>query len=392
MPTTDPGPAHIQAQLQKILASPGFRGSRRRSELLQWTVHRVLAGQTDPVKEYHLGLEVFGKLESWDPRLDSSVRVEFARMRQKLRDYYAQEGASDPVFIEFPFRSYAPSFAWRPRGSDSPAAPPAAGANRPDRRIAAIAAALLLTAAAIGALRRVQASPPLTTVAVLPFIDLTPGGQREYLSDGLAEELTNSLAAIRGLRVVARTSAFQFKNKNVDIREIGRQLGVGAVVEGSILSQGNRLHVTVELNRTTDGTHVWQAQYDREAKDVLGIQDEAALAVATAMGVRPSAPGARVRSRPRRTPGISAGLRRGEKVRRCLPAPRRGALPQGHPLGARFARAYLRLGSVYIARAGRTGPGQVSALENARQDLEKAVSLDPDFPRPPPRSRSSITT
>ena len=96
---TAPDRALIESQLKKILASGGFRQSRRRSELLRWSVDRVLNGDIEPVKEHQVGMAVFGKSESWDPRIDPIVRVEFNRVRQKLREYYAGEGSNDPVVV-----------------------------------------------------------------------------------------------------------------------------------------------------------------------------------------------------------------------------------------------------------------------------------------------------
>src|SRR5579883_2245181 len=94
-----PGREAIEAQLARILAGNEFRRSERRRALLRWTVNRALDGNEDPIKEYEIGLAVFGKPKSWDPRLDPIVRVEFSRMRQKLREYYAGQGAADPILI-----------------------------------------------------------------------------------------------------------------------------------------------------------------------------------------------------------------------------------------------------------------------------------------------------
>jgi TolB-like protein/Flp pilus assembly protein TadD len=361
---------------------------------LQWSVGRVLSGETDPVKEYQLGQEVFGKPESWDPRIDSSVRVEFNRMRQKLREYYEGEGASDPVIIEFPYRGYLPAFTSRMASlpPERPAAEPIASDPSPavqkPRRISrlmlAFALALLvLGVVAFGTFRRFAVAPPITTVAVLPFMDLTPGGQRGYISDGFSEELTNSLAMSKGLRVVARTSAFQFKGKNVDVREIGRRLGAGAVVEGSILGQGNRIRVIVQLNRTADGTHLWQAQYDRDAKDLLGIEDEVAQAVAGALRARLTGP-----TPAEYDPGPEAFneylMGFGEE-QKATPASLR--LAEMHyqnalRLAPRYAWVHARLASVHLMLSGSTGPQQKAELENVRREAEAAVSLEPRLPMP----------
>ncbi len=122
-------------------------------------------------------------------------------------------------------------------------------------------------------------APRPRSVAVLAFADMSPARDQEHFCDGIAEELITSLARIRDLRVSARTSAFSFKGKNADIREIGRTLGVDAVVEGSIRKAGDRLRISVQLVNVADGRHLWTERYDRELKDVFAIQDEVTAAI-----------------------------------------------------------------------------------------------------------------
>jgi len=124
------------------------------------------------------------------------------------------------------------------------------------------------------------------SVAVLPFTNMTADKDEEYFCDGLAEELTNALTGLRGLRVIARTSAFAFKGKAVDVREIGRQLSVGAVVEGGVQRSGGRLRITVQLIETAEGGHLWSDRFDRGASDIFAIQDEITQAVVSALRIR----------------------------------------------------------------------------------------------------------
>jgi eukaryotic-like serine/threonine-protein kinase len=112
------------------------------------------------------------------------------------------------------------------------------------------------------------------SVAVLPFTNMGGDAEQEYFSDGLAEELINALAGLQGLRVASRTSAFRFRGRDLDIREIGRQLNVEAVLEGSVRRAGKRLRVTVQLINIADGYNLWSQRYDRELEDVFAIQDE----------------------------------------------------------------------------------------------------------------------
>jgi TolB-like protein/Tfp pilus assembly protein PilF len=124
------------------------------------------------------------------------------------------------------------------------------------------------------------------SIAVLPFTDSSAEKDQEYFCDGLAEELINALSKINELRVVARTSAFAFKGKLEDIREIGKKLSVGTVLEGSVRKSGNRLRIMAQLINVADGYHLWTERYDREMDDVFAIQDEITLAVVDNLKVK----------------------------------------------------------------------------------------------------------
>src|SRR5581483_7527445 len=119
-----------------------------------------------------------------------------------------------------------------------------------------------------------------------PFQDLSPNKDQEYFSDGLADELINDLAKIPGLKVVARSSSFQFKDKNEDMRAIGKRLHVANVLEGSVRRDGNRVRITAELTKADDGFQLWSETYDREFNDILAVQDEIARSVSGALRVK----------------------------------------------------------------------------------------------------------
>jgi TolB-like protein len=128
-------------------------------------------------------------------------------------------------------------------------------------------------------------NPPPHSIAVLPFINLSGDQEQEYFSDGLTEELLNSLAEINGLQVAARTSAFSFKGKDNDIGSIGRKLNVAAVLEGSVRRSAHTVRVTAQLINAVTGFHLWSKTYDRDLGDVLKLQTEIATAVASALKV-----------------------------------------------------------------------------------------------------------
>src|SRR5437870_45392 len=127
---------------------------------------------------------------------------------------------------------------------------------------------------------------PTTSIAVLPFANMSPDPDNEYFCDGLAEELLNALAKIEGVKVAARTSAFSFKGKNVNVSEIGNVLAVHTVLEGSVRKSGKRLRITVQLVNAADGYHLWSERYDREMQDIFDVQDEITLAVMDALKVK----------------------------------------------------------------------------------------------------------
>jgi len=124
------------------------------------------------------------------------------------------------------------------------------------------------------------------SVAVLPFANMSNDAENDYFCDGLAEELLNALAKIGDLNVAARTSAFSFKGKNTNVSEIGTILNVNTILEGSVRKSDNRLRITVQLVKASNGYHLWSERYDREMKDIFDVQDEITLAVVDALKVK----------------------------------------------------------------------------------------------------------
>src|SRR5579864_3101115 len=253
------GPAQETAdvsrqELERVLGSETFRRSPRHCELLRWVVERALRGEP-AAKEYEIGTSVLGRSESWDPRLDPVVRIEFRRLRQRLTEYYQTEGAaqngSDRLRIQIAERGYGVEIvkttveangetetfntSTAVESGDAPT-PLTAAPRRESRRLRtqtgwALIAILTMGAGAVLLTRylrsRETTGPPLTAIAVLPFLNTGPDPADNSLADGFTDELTTSLAAIPFLRVTARTSAQQFRAKGADIREVGRQLGAG---------------------------------------------------------------------------------------------------------------------------------------------------------------------
>ena len=155
----------------------------------------------------------------------------------------------------------------------------------PQREAAQAPATATATQAAGESAAPAEPAVPDRSIAVLPFIDMSPNHDQEYFSDGLSEELMNVLAKVPELRVAARTSAFFYKGKEVRIDEVGRELHVGHVLEGSVRTAGDRIRVTAQLIKVDDGFHLWSETYDRTLDDVFAIQEQIAAAVADALKV-----------------------------------------------------------------------------------------------------------
>jgi TolB-like protein/Tfp pilus assembly protein PilF len=157
---------------------------------------------------------------------------------------------------------------------------------------AIVAAAALATlfwlyprSAALVANSQPPSNPAGTSVAVLPFVNLSGDPKQDFFSDGITEEITSALAKVPGLTVIGRTSAFQFKSQNRDMRAIGKALGVSDLIEGSVRKDGNQVRITAQLIKVADGSHLWTESYDRELKGIFAVQEEIATAVAGAMQI-----------------------------------------------------------------------------------------------------------
>ena len=131
-----------------------------------------------------------------------------------------------------------------------------------------------------------QTQPPSDkSIAVLPFVDMSAERNQEYLGDGLAEDIITALSGIKDLKVIGRTSSFQFKGEKVDLREVGQKLSVSTVLEGSIMKSGNKLRITAQLINVKDGTHIWSERFERSSDDLFAVHDEISRMISEKMKV-----------------------------------------------------------------------------------------------------------
>jgi TolB-like protein len=219
-----------------------------------------------------------------------------------------------------------------------------------------------------------------SSIAVLPFANMSRDPDDEYFSDGLAEEIINALVKVPGLKVIARTSAFAFKGQNTDIRKIAEILGVTNVLEGSVRRAGNRIRVTAQLITAADGSHLWSERYDRQMDDLFAIQDEIATAIASELKIKfAPAPAER-----RRLPDLRAYesyLRYRQYQWRFTPEAlqmSRECLEHAIAIDPEFALPYTGLADHYFASCILGNAAEL--VPRARRLAERALQLDADSP------------
>jgi TolB-like protein len=219
------------------------------------------------------------------------------------------------------------------------------------------------------------------SIVVLPFADLSPLGDQEYFSDGIAEELLNLLAKINDLRVISRSSAFSFKGKDLDIPQIAAKLNVAHALEGSVRKDGDDIRITVQLIDARSDTHLWSETYDRKLKNVFAIQDEIAAAVVEALKITllgekrkatetdPEAYMLYLQARHFSNQHTAEGNTQAEIL-----------LKQALESDPGFAPAWTALGKVSVQRADPFGLRSLDkGLELARQAIQKALDIDPQY-------------
>jgi TolB-like protein/Flp pilus assembly protein TadD len=278
--TAGPSPQLVSLQLEKMLSSETWVHSPQLCRFLRFVVEKEVAGETDQLKEYVLGLEVLRKNESFDPRVDTGVRTEARRLRQKLAEYYQTEGRQDAIEIAVPKGSYRAVFTNRSE-TVPPAVEPASKAGRGRRRWIALGVSLAIAVALAGWLwSRTHASVRAPSIAVIPLENLSADPAEEYFSDGITDSLFTDLAKIHGLSVISRTSVMQYKRTQKTIPQIARELGVEYIVEGTVTRVGNRARISAQLIAAAADRHLWAESYDRTGSDILTLQAELAQAIA----------------------------------------------------------------------------------------------------------------
>jgi serine/threonine-protein kinase len=373
----------VLAGLDAVLSSTVFARVKRPARFLRHLVETALRGERNLLKESVIGTDVFEREPDWDPRLDPVVRQEAARLRKRLATYYETEGKDAAVVIELPVGSYVPVFRRRiveeiPRPPELPVEPP----RRP-RTVWPywLAAAIFCMVAGLLTWRALAPRDEATAIVVLPFTDLSADPSTQYFADGLTDEITDSLTRLRTLRVIARSSAFQFKGKPVDIRKVGQALHVSHVLEGSVARSGDRIRIIAHLERVSDASLVWSNTYESGTGDLFTLQAELAAGIAGSLNATSAAPAAKhvpnaaahdlvMKARYDVEQMTSESLTRAEsEYQRAM------------DLDPQYPAAYFGLGCVQYDRF--VARGSTYQTEDERKSTEKwmrkALELDPDL-------------
>ena len=376
MPTAGSEVEAARRQLERVLASPGFFRNERLSRFLRFVVEQHLTGRDGEIKESLIAIEVLGRSSDHDPKQDSIVRTEAARLRARLSEYYLGEGKSDPLVIELPKGGYVPVIRGEPETTKS-AAPASEVANRAGRRLWAVAAlaclVVVLTAAGWWLLHPQNAPIP---IGVLPLINLNQDPANDYFADGLTSEIIRNLTLIEGLAVRSEASSFAFKGKPQKAREAGKQLEADYLVEGSVLRSGQQLRINVELIRARDDFPIWSSRYDRELSDIFAIQDEISRGVVNNLRLKMGRGRRRYETS---TEAYDLYLRgRALAVERSGdPAPRIPVFEQAIAKDPSFAPAYAGLALAHLTLSGQPQSDAPSEVTKMQVAAEKAIQLDP---------------
>jgi TolB-like protein/Flp pilus assembly protein TadD len=274
----------VRQELERVLASPRFSRNPRMSTFLRFVVDRHLSGRDEELKESLIAVEVFGRRPDYDPKLDSIVRTEAGRLRARLKDYYASEGRASAVVIDVPKGGYIPSFRVAEAVPDWQT--PRLRRAIPWSWVAAAAILMLvpvLVRIASSETRGnpVAGAPTIRSIAVLPLRNASTDPDQEYLADGITTALTTELAHISAIRVIAPSSAMRYRATTEAASDIGRELRVDGLVEGTVQRVGDRVLITAQLIEVTTARLVWAQSYERNLGDLLALQSDITRSIAS---------------------------------------------------------------------------------------------------------------
>jgi TolB-like protein len=378
----------IREQLDRILNSGPFHQAQRRQRFLEYIVNEALAGRGERLKGYNIAQAVFDRTDTFDSNVDPIVRMEAGRLRDRLREYYDGDGLGDPIRIDLPKGTYTPHIEF----SQAPTLDPRPDRPVPIKQLGILAAIVLLVITAslwgLSSWNFAPSLPDKPSVAVLPFDNIGDDPKWDRLADGMTDDVITDLSSSKDLVVIARNSTELYKDKPIDIRQIGRDLNVKYVLEGSVQSMGDQIRVNAQLIEVASGGHVWSERYDRPADDLFVIQNDLTQRIAATLtgyvgGVVAQAERHLLKRKP--PASLSAfdtyllGIEAEYKVTKESLIEAEGLFRKALQLDPQLARAYVGLVDVqsYLVDYG-FAPSVEEALSKMMEAGEKAVQLDPD--------------
>lgn len=254
--------ALLDSCLDRVLSSPIFEKSPRQQALFRYLVKETLSGNALRLKGYTLGVEIFGRGTDFDPTNDAIVRVEVGRLRTKLREYYNLQGHADEVLFHLPKGSYAIDVTLQNEDTT-----PIVQAITPSKAFS-------------------NSLEEIASLAVMPFTNLSANHDQEYLVDGIVDNLIFELSRLSALLVISRQSSFAYRDGKKSSKEVGKELGVKYLLEGTAQVSENRLRLTVRLIETNTETYVWAERYESNLHELFALQDEITLSIVKALQVK----------------------------------------------------------------------------------------------------------
>jgi TolB-like protein len=402
-----------------VIASRAFAGSKRAQDFLQLIVEHALAGRFDSLRERVIGAEMFGRPINYDTANDAVVRVKATEVRKKLAQYYQESEKKTAVRIELPIGSYVPKFQW---GSLETSAQPSAETHLPvfaegttaqatfgerskveisgplslpeekSRRGSRVLVSVLLGLGLIaiigyasfkGSSTNSNGGTKIRSIAILPLENLSGDPSQDYFADGITEELIADLGQVSALRVISRTSAMTYKGTKKTLPEIARELGVDAIVEGSIVRERNQVRITAQLIDARTDDHIWAHNYVRDLTSVLALQGEVAQAIADeiSINVTPQEQERLAHARPVNGEAHDLYLQGIYLLNQGDPKKAVGYLQDAIDKDPNYARAHAALANGYGWMGEAGWLAYTEAFPRQKIEATKAIELDDSLPQ-----------
>jgi adenylate cyclase len=357
-----------RAAVARILRSATFEQSERLRRFLEFIVTETLAGNGGRLKGYAIAVEVFDRDHGFDSTVNPIVRVEAARLRAKLREYYETEGRDDPVRLVMPKGGYVIQLEERQ--------PASAALGRGSLAMQPEAA---------------DRTPPVgeaPSLAVLPFTNLSNDQEQGYFADGITDTLITELSRLPELLVISRQSSFAYRNAPMKAEEISRELGVRYLLHGSVQRAASRVRIIAQLIDAESGAHLWAERFDREIENVFHVQDEVVRHIMAVLQVRIVAGSDRLRSPQEEGPRnleahdrLMRGLERFWIYTQESMDKAHGFFKQAVELAPTDAEAHAWLARALVFRWLMYWDERPDGLEQAYHHARTAVDLGPRLPQ-----------